>query len=415
MHRAVQNIFYANEQARPMLTLPQLLNTAQPYEELYRLHDHQQLKLNRGNTVLSKIQGSLIGLAVGDAVGASVEFRPHSYLEQYPVFDMNDGGTWGLKAGQWTDDTSMALCLAASLITKGGYDAYDQLVRYKWWYRNGYMSSTGTCFDIGSSTRQAINEFESRQFVCAKRLQKSSGRIIPEDSLDKIIGENLSHMHFDTNCGAKNAAGNGPLMRLAPIPLFYYLSKGEAIDFAGKSARLTHGDKKAIDACRLYSALICNALNDMPKEKLLNPESYEYLTKDLDKEVVKIMRRSYKNERKNGYADGIRGKGFILDALEAALWAFRNDGDSFEKGVLLAVNLGDDTDTTAAIYGQLAGAYYGIEAIPQHWVNKLFHKDFILTLANGLYYSSVNRNRSKRKSTTEDIDIDNCTPNKVRY
>ncbi|CAF5143481.1 unnamed protein product, partial [Rotaria magnacalcarata] len=127
--------------------IEELLDKKQPYEDFNRfngfkldIHDDDKVK---------KIQGSLIGLAIGDALGASVEFRPHSYLQENKVTDMQEGGTWGLKAGQWTDDTSMALCLAASLIVKGCSDSYDQFERYKRWFKDGYMSSTGTCFDIG--------------------------------------------------------------------------------------------------------------------------------------------------------------------------------------------------------------------------------------------------------------------------
>ncbi|CAF1631361.1 unnamed protein product, partial [Didymodactylos carnosus] len=112
---------------------------------------------------INRIVGSLLGLAIGDALGASVEFRSHSYLQQHPINTLTGGGTWGLERGQWTDDTSMALCLAASLIVKKDFQPYDQLVRYKWWWKNGYMSSTGKCFDIGSSTKQSLEEFLRRQ------------------------------------------------------------------------------------------------------------------------------------------------------------------------------------------------------------------------------------------------------------
>ncbi|CAF5069673.1 unnamed protein product, partial [Rotaria sp. Silwood1] len=119
--------------------------------------------------LLRRILGSLIGLALGDALGAHVEFRPHQYMVEHPVKDLQGGGTWGLQKGQFTDDTSMALCLAISLIIHCDFNPYDQLVRYKWWYKDGYMSSTGQCFDIGSSTRQALNEFERRQHHLAER------------------------------------------------------------------------------------------------------------------------------------------------------------------------------------------------------------------------------------------------------
>ena len=391
-----------------LLTLAELLDKSQPYKDVNHLHDTELSELDENNNqFLPRMQGSLLGLAIGDALGASVEFRPKSYMEANPVTDMQGGGTWGLDAGQWTDDTSMALCLAASLIVKGGFNGYDQMVRYKRWYRNGYMSSTGTCFDIGASTRAAIEEFEKRQRRGAQTLQKQTGSTISEHSLDEILEEKISQIQLDVQCGAADAAGNGPLMRLAPIPLFYFLSKTDAIQNAGSSARFTHGDQRAIDACRFYSALIWNAINGVSKIELLDSEFFnQHFQKPLHKDVMTIVRGSYKT--KNGYADGIRGKGFIINALEAALWAFYNDQDSFETGVLLAVNLGDDTDTTAAIYGQLAGAVYGIDELPQRWRDQLFGRDFLITLANGLFLQGKNFNRPKRKADAmKDVDEKN--------
>jgi ADP-ribosylglycohydrolase len=395
-----------------IFTLVELLNEPQPYNELSRLQDTELSELDINNDFLPRIQGSLVGLAVGDALGASVEFRPNTYMAEHPVSDMQGGGTWGLEAGQWTDDTSMALCLAASLIAKDGFNGYDQLVRYKRWFRNGYMSSTGECFDIGTSTRQSILEFEKRQRQSAQILQTQLDITISEHSLDKIIEEKFSQVKLDIQCGALNAAGNGPLMRLAPIPLFYFLSESDAIQNAGSSARFTHGHKQAIDTCRFYSALIWNAVNGISKNDLLDSKFFcQHFKTRLDEDVMKIIEGSYKN--KNGYIDGIRGKGFILNAFEAALWAFYNDENSFEKGVLLAVNLGDDTDTTAAIYGQLAGAVYGIEGIPQRWRDRLFQKNFLLTLANGLYLKGKNFNRQKRKFNIIEDAKQDARPNKL--
>ena len=383
--------------AKESLTLVELLNKSQPYEELNRLQDTELAELDQNDDMLRRIQGSILGLAIGDALGAPVEFRPHGYMVENPVSDMQDGGTWGLKAGQWTDDTSMALCLAASLIVKGGFSGYDQLVRYKKWYRDGYMSSTGSCFDIGASTRHAVKEFEGRQRQAAKTLQTQWGIKVSEQFFDKTIEDKLSQVQLDVQCGATDAAGNGPLMRLAPIPLFYFLSMPDAIQNAGSSASFTHDDIRAIDACRYYSALIWSAIHGVSKQDLLNSKFFDqHFKKPLHDEVMTVVRGSYKS--KNGYEDGIRGKGFIINSLEAALWAFYNDNDSFETGALLAVNLGDDTDTTGAIYGQLAGAVYGIDGIPQRWRDQLFQSNFLITLANGLYIKGKKFNRVKRKA-----------------
>ncbi|CAF1202542.1 unnamed protein product [Didymodactylos carnosus] len=323
-----------------------------------------------------KIIGSLAGLALGDALGAHVEFRPRSYMLKNPVSKLIGGGTWGLKPGQWTDDTSMALCLATSLIVNQDFNPYDQLVRYKWWWKHGYMSSTGTCFDIGTATQESLQEFYKRQMRLKQHLQT-------EHSIDMLPKEKREK--FDCYCSHSGVAGNGALMRLAPVPLFFSRSPVHAVEYAGISARLTHGDEKAVDACRYYAALICAAVNGYNKDELLHEKFYQshfdkgwFGTKHLHEEVYRVARGSYKKH--NGYDEGIRGKGYIVNALEAALWAFWGDNDSFKDGALRAVNLGDDTDTTAAIYGQLAGAVYGMKGLPEEWLNQLYARDFIICL-----------------------------------
>ncbi|CAF2524341.1 unnamed protein product [Rotaria sp. Silwood2] len=331
---------------------------------------------------VDRFKGSLLGLAVGDALGASVEFRPRQYLAEHPVKDMQSGGTWSLKAGQWTDDTSMALCLASSLISRKGFDPYDQLVRYKWWYKHGYLSSTGRCFDIGNATHKSLDEFCRRQNECQQRWKGVS-----EEQMDSFSYEEMRASNFDVNCGEQNANGNGALMRLAPVPLFFYREPERAIEYSGQSARLTHGDQRAIDACRYYGALIIAAINGESKEKLLDPNFYSahrpwFGRNELHSEVLAVASGSFK--QKDGYAKGIRGSGQVIKSLEAALWAFWSDEQSFAKGVLKAVNLGDDTDTTGAIYGQLAGVYYGSKQIPQEWIQQLYAKDLISCVAEWL-------------------------------
>ncbi|CAF1001508.1 unnamed protein product [Didymodactylos carnosus] len=322
-------------------------------------------------------------MAIGDALGASTEFRPYSYMQSNPITDMIGGGTWGLAAGQWTDDTSMALCLAISLIVKQGYNAYDQLVRY--------MSSTGRCFDIGNATSESLGAFIKKQ------KDFSQEHKIPFEQMDAIDDKN--QMIFDVEqklqCSREGVCGNGALMRLTPVPLFFFRDPPCAVRYAGESGFITHGDPKVKDACRYYSALITGALLGYSKEKLLDKQFYldccsnGWFGKDdearLHSEVQEIADGSFR-DKKRGYEDGIRGKGYIVSALEAALWAFCYDGGSFETGVLNAVNLGDDTDTTAAIYGQLAGAYYGVKGLPKNWLKLVYAKDFIKCLSKWLEF-----------------------------
>jgi hypothetical protein len=248
------------------------------------------------------------------------------------------------------------------------------------------MSSTGQCFDIGSATKQSLDEFIRRQ----RKFSKS--RRIDNNELDYLDDRELLEK-FPVYCSMPGVAGNGALMRLAPVPLFFYEHREEAIEFSGYSGQITHGDTKAYDACRYFGALIYAALNGYKKQELLAKDFYENHKRwfgeiGLCNEIVKIAQGSY--QRPGGYDDGIRGKGYIVNALEAALWAFWSDDDNFEKGVLAAVNLGDDTDTTAAIYGQLAGAYYGYKNLPMKWVTQIYAKKFILQLSKWIAYEGKN-------------------------
>ncbi|CAF3632934.1 unnamed protein product [Rotaria sp. Silwood1] len=194
---------------------------------------------------------------------------------------------------------------------------------------------------------------------------------------------------FDVYCSKEGVAGNGALMRLAPVPLFFWRRPAVAVDYSGISGKITHGDKRVYDACCYYGALIVAALNGETKDDLLSEKFYTnhrewFGDEDLHDDIKTIACGSYK--KPGGYHDGIRGKGFIVNALEAALWAFWSDGNSFETGAINAVNLGDDTDTTAAIYGQLAGAHYGYEKLPEKWLNCIYAKDFILCVSSWITY-----------------------------
>ncbi len=305
-------------------------------------------------TTMEKIEryiGCLLGLAVGDALGTTLEFHSPGSFE--PITDMIGGGPFRLKAGQWTDDTSMALCLAESLIECKGFNLTDQLKRYLRWYREGHLSSTGRCFDIGNTTRTALVRFENNpQPYCG--------------SADKY------------------SEGNGSVMRLAPVPLFYALAPKQAVDKSGESSRTTHGTQNTIDACRYLGGLIAGAVNGAAKEELLsecyNPYGKKWDKTDMTPEIYEIACGSFKYRE----PPEIKGSGHVVKSLEAALWAFYKS-DSFTEGCLKAVNLGDDADTTGAVCGQLAGAYYGIQGIPAEWSQKISHRQLIEKYAIQLY------------------------------
>ena len=304
---------------------------------------------------VDRFKGCLLGLAVGDALGTTLEFKKPGTF--HPINDIVGGGPFNLQAGQWTDDTSLALCLAESLIERKTFDPLDQLERYVRWYRHGHNSSTGECFDIGNTTRSAILLFEK------------------------------THEPY---CGMSDtySSGNGSIMRLAPVPMFYSRNPLEAIERSGESSRTTHGTIIAIDACRYLGALIVGALNGASKEELLSkryaPVPDYWDENPLDPEVDAVTSGSFK--RKDPPA--IQGSGYVVKSLEAALWAFYKS-NSFKEGALLAVNLGDDADTTGAVYGQLAGAFYGLEGIPKNWIDKVYDKELIIDFSEEIYKLSL--------------------------
>jgi ADP-ribosylglycohydrolase len=184
-----------------------------------------------------RFRGCLLGLAVGDAVGTTLEFKPPGSFK--PITGMIGGGPFRLKPGEWTDDTSMALCLATSLIEKNCFDPKDQMDRYYRWWKEGYLSSNGRCFDIGQTVVQAL-----------QRYQKTG---------DPIAGSTSPH-----------SAGNGCIMRLAPVPMFYSNDPEEAIQKSAESSRTTHGAAACLDACRYFAALLFGALCGCSKEDILS-------------------------------------------------------------------------------------------------------------------------------------------------
>ena len=298
--------------------------------------------------------GCLLGLAAGDAVGTTLEFRSPGTFE--PIDDMLGGGPFDLKPGEWTDDTSMALCLAASLVEGNKFDPVDQLERYCRWQKDGYMSSNGTCFDIGNTVRGALESYGVNG-------RPDSG---PDDP---------------------HNAGNGSIMRLAPVPMFFGEDATMAIDYCGKSSLTTHSAVACVDACRYFGGLLWGALNGLSKHALLEPlysPAFDLLdVRPLCPEIAKVAQGSFRQKR----PPDIRGTGYVVESLEAALWAFFTT-ENFRDGCLAAVNLGDDADTTGAIYGQLAGAFYGASSIPTPWAEKLSHKSLLMEMAEKLMRSS---------------------------
>ncbi len=283
-------------------------------------------------TLKDRYLGAMLGLAVGDALGAPVEFLERGSFP--PVTSMAEGGPFNLKKGQWTDDTSLALCLGFSLVEKNGFDPHDQIERYIKWFREGYMSCTGNCFDIGNTTKAALLRYEENKDIYAGALT--------------------------------DPATNGSLMRLAPVPLFYFKNLADTIKYAGLSSKVTHAPLDCIKTCENLAVYIHRALAGKNKKEIF-----------IDSEID--FHKTYEQ---------ISGKGTALECLEGAMWCFFHSSN-FDEGVKLAVNLGDDTDTTAAVFGQLAGSFYGVEGIPEYLLNDLWDKKLIEDLALKLFNSNA--------------------------
>ena len=290
-----------------------------------------------------RFRGCLLGLAAGDAVGTTVEFQARGSFP--PVTDMVGKGPFGLKPGEWTDDTSMALCLAHSLVEKKSFDANDQMKRYCRWVEEGYMSSNGRCFDIGNTVRQALGRYQR-------------------------TGEPFS------GSSAAMSAGNGSIMRLAPVALFFYPDREQTWHFAAESSRTTHAAEECLDACRLLADILYQALAGKGKEEVLMGTAAEAIHSP-------AIRRLAQGEYRAKPEAKIRGTGYVVESLEAALWCFWKTA-SYREAILAAANLGDDADTTAAICGQVAGAYYGEGGIPAAWLQRLAKAPEIRKLADDL-------------------------------
>ena len=294
------------------------------------------------NELRNRYRGAMLGLACGDAVGTTVEFSTRGDFQ--PVTDMVGGGPFGLQPGQWTDDTSMALCLAASLLHCQGFDPVDQMNRYVNWWQWGYYSCTGKCFDIGMTTAAALQRYT-------------------------VNGDPLA------GSDDPRTAGNGSLMRLAPVVLYYHPSLAQVIEHARLSSATTHRAAEALDACALLAEALSKALGGSSKEEVLHLTAPHTASPALNA----LAGGHYRSKT----AEQIRSTGYCVDSLEAALWSFART-PSFEEALLTATNLGDDADTVAAITGQLAGAFYGATAIPSRWLDQLAMRDEIDRLALAL-------------------------------
>jgi ADP-ribosyl-[dinitrogen reductase] hydrolase len=295
-----------------------------------------------------RARGCLLGLAVGDALGTTLEFaRPGTFQ---PITDMVGGGPFHLTPGEWTDDTSMALCLAVSLIARRGFDAKDQMDRYENWRLNGYLSATGACFDIGGTVLKALYRYR--------------------DTGNPFAGSE-----------DPNTAGNGSIMRLAPVSILYHWSPRVLFQKARDSSRTTHAAPRCLNCCMILAEMCAEGILGVDKDAI----------------VQFGMALPPMTEPKP--------TGYVVDTLQAALWAFRTTY-VFREGALKAVNLGGDADTVGAVYGQIAGAFYGESGIPQDWLKRLKYRGTISKMADTLFEMARFRNGLTRVKGSPNIGFE---------
>jgi len=289
--------------------------------------------------------GCLLGLAVGDALGTTLEFEPRDRHALHT--GMTGGGPFRLDPGVWTDDTSMALALAESLVAFPAFSPRDVMDRFVRWFRHGEYSPTGRCFDIGITTRAALDRY------CA---------------------------NGDPFAGSSDpaSAGNGSLMRLAPVPILCWREAERCRDLAARQSRTTHAAPQSIDACVWFADLLRQAISGADRYVILGAQTFAG-----DPAIAALAAGGFRGKPRAA----IRSSGYVVHTLEAALWAVEQTA-SFEEALILAVNLADDADTVGAVTGQLAGALYGAGAIPPRWLALLAWRDRLTAAALGLLAAS---------------------------
>lgn len=300
-----------------------------------------------------RILGALWGALVGDALGVPVEFRRRQEVQANPVVGMRAYGTHGQPAGTWSDDSSLLLCAADSLVTKRQFDSKDLGERFVEWMNLGLWTPHGMVFDIGIATSRAISR------ICS-------------GTPPEIAGGNDEYDN-----------GNGSLMRILPFVLWFHtVPDAEFADIIHRASALTHRHPRSQMACVLYGLVIRELLKGTPPETALNGaldafaslyEHAPFVAERLHFQLLESRRLANVPENEIG------SSGYVMHALTASLWCLLTSR-SFEETVLKAVNLGDDTDTTGTVTGGLAGIFYGASAIPNEWLAALARQDDVAAI-----------------------------------
>lgn len=304
---------------------------------------------------MSKITDSIVGHAIGDAMGMPTEFCIREHLLSNPVVDMIGSKKVGQPAGSWTDDTSMEIATIESIVSNNGFYYSDIMSRWCDWLNKGEYTPNGVVFDVGRTCLRACRNFMNG--------------IEP------------------TKCGLsdENSNGNGSLMRILPVAIYSYindLSNDELLKLTNDVSSLTHGHNISKLACYMYVKFIIRLLNGMSKE-----ECYEYLKNDdysmYDYNSISKYDRLIKGDIRKFKIDDIKSSVYVVDTWECVLWILLNS-KSYKETIIAATNIGQDTDTIGAIVGSMAGIIYGLDKAPKQWLDTLIKKDYLIDLANKL-------------------------------
>ncbi|MDR3250815.1 MAG: ADP-ribosylglycohydrolase family protein [Tannerella sp.] len=305
-----------------------------------------------------QIKALLFGVAVGDALGVPAEFSSRQEMKQNPVTDMRGYGTYNLPPGTWSDDSSLTFCLAEALARD--FDLYVIAENFIKWYYQNYWTATGNVFDVGIATKAAINSLNH------------SGGITP----DKAGG------FRDTD------NGNGSLMRIAPLAFYLFDRQiDERFEITRQVSAITHGHIRSVIACFYcleYAKQLLEGKDKLIAYRNLQSEIAAYLSfRSIPQSETAKFDRLLKGNIYDAKEEEIHSSGYVLHTLEAAVWCLLTT-ENYRDAVLKAVNPGEDTDTTAAVTGALAGLCYGLENIPQEWRKQIARRHDIEDLAERL-------------------------------
>lgn len=311
----------------------------------------------------NKVNDALLGIATGDAIGVPFEFSSRDQMKENPAKDMIGFGTYNQPKGTWSDDSSLTFCLANSLLE--GYDLVDISKNFIKWKNEAYWSARGKVFDIGNTTAQSISELE---------------QILKSGNTQDLKTLRYLGNEFDN--------GNGSLMRIMPL-LFYIQGKNikEQFDIVWEVSALTHKHIRAAMSCLIYLKIAENIIQGSNKEEsYLNTRnqiiefwnSFEFSKKEREH-----FKRIIQGDIRDTKIDDLKSGGYVIEVLESSIWFFLNR-NSYSDIILSIINIGHDTDTSAAIAGGLAGLFYSTKDIPNHWIQSLARLDDIMELGDKL-------------------------------